>query len=142
MHQPVLLKPSASPGQAAPGTLISSFCPQLKESPFQGQALGSPLLVFPGAKAAPPACSPGLAGPVRPLGPVFPHAHLSHLTSLLAQTVKRLSTMWETRVRALGREDPLEKEKAVHSSTIAWKIPWTEEPGRLQSMSSQRVGYD
>ena len=64
------------------------------------------------------------------------------MASLVAQTVKRLSTMWETRVRALGREDPLEKEKAVHSSTIAWKIPWTEEPGRLQSMSSQRVGYD
>ena len=52
-------------------------------------------------------------------------------TSLVAQTVKRLSTMWETWVRSLGREDPLEKEMAVHSSTIAWKIPWTEEPGRL-----------
>ena len=48
--------------------------------------------------------------------------------------VKRLSTMWETWVRALGREDPLEKEMAIHSSTIAWKIPWPEEPGRLQSM--------
>ena len=61
---------------------------------------------------------------------------------LMAQTVKRLSTMWETRVRSLGREDPLEKEMAIHSSTIAWKIPWTEEPGRLQSMGSQRVGHD
>ena len=49
----------------------------------------------------------------------------------MAQTVKRLSTMWETRVRSLGREDPLEKEMATHSSTLAWKIPWTEEPGRL-----------
>ena len=49
----------------------------------------------------------------------------------MAQTVKCLSTMWETRVRSLGREDPLEKEMAIHSSTIAWKIPWTEEPGRL-----------
>ena len=54
--------------------------------------------------------------------------------------VKRLSTMWETGVRALGWEYPLEKEMAIHSSTIAWKIPWTEEPGRLQSMGSQRVG--
>ena len=60
----------------------------------------------------------------------------------LAQTVKRLSTMRETRIPALGREDPLEKEMAIHSSTLAWKIPWTEEPGRLQSMGSQRVGHD
>ena len=50
--------------------------------------------------------------------------------------VKRLSTMQETRVRSLGGEDPLEKEMAIHSSTIAWKIPWTEEPGGLQSMGS------
>ena len=63
-------------------------------------------------------------------------------TSLVAQTVKRLSTMQETRVQYLGREDPLEKEMAIHSSTIAWKIPWTEESGRLQSMGSQRVGHD
>ena len=56
--------------------------------------------------------------------------------------VKRLSTVRETRVPSLGREDPLEKEMANHSSTIAWKIPWTEEPGRLQSMGSQRVGHD
>ena len=47
----------------------------------------------------------------------------------MAQTVKRLSTMWETQVRSLGWEDPLEKEMAIHSRTIAWKIPWTEEPG-------------
>ena len=60
----------------------------------------------------------------------------------MAQTVKRLSTMRETWLRSLGREDPLEKEMAIHSSTIAWKIPWTEEPGRLQSMGSQRVGHD
>ena len=63
-------------------------------------------------------------------------------SSWVAQTVKRLSTMWETWVRSLGREDPLEKEMAIHSSTIAWKIPWTEEPGRLQSMGSQRVGHN
>ena len=56
--------------------------------------------------------------------------------------VKHLSTMWETQVRSLGREDLLEKEMAPHSSTIAWKIPWEEEPGRLQSMGLQRVGHD
>ena len=64
------------------------------------------------------------------------------MASLVAQTVKCLSTMLETRVRSLGWEDPLEKEMAIHSRTIAWKIPWTEEPGRLQSMGSQRVGHD
>ena len=52
----------------------------------------------------------------------------------MAQTVKRLPAMQETRVRFLGREDPLEKEMATHSSILAWKIPWTEEPDRLQSM--------
>ena len=62
--------------------------------------------------------------------------------SLVAQTVKRLPAMWETRVPSLGWEDPLEKEMATHPSTLAWKIPWTEEPGRLQSMGSQRVGHD
>ena len=60
----------------------------------------------------------------------------------MAQTVKHLSTMRETQVRAVGWEDPLEKEMAIHSSTIAWKIPWTEETGRLQSMGPQRVGHD
>ena len=58
----------------------------------------------------------------------------------MAQTVKRLSTMRETWVRSLGLEDPLEKEMAIHSSNIAWKMPWTEEPGRLQSMGSQESG--
>ena len=56
--------------------------------------------------------------------------------------VKCLSAMLETQVRSLGREDPLEKKMATHSSTLAWKIPWTEEPGRLQSMGLQRVGHD
>ena len=60
----------------------------------------------------------------------------------MAQRVKCLSAMQETRVQSLGGEDPLEKEMATHSSTIAWKIPWMEEPGRLQSMRSQRVGHD
>ena len=63
-------------------------------------------------------------------------------TSLVAQTVKRLSTMREIQVRSLGQEDTLEKEMATHSSNIAWKILWMEEPGRLQSMGSQRVGHD
>ena len=63
-------------------------------------------------------------------------------TSLVAQTVKRLSTMQETRVRSLGREESLEKEMAAHSSTLSWKIPWMEEPGGLQSMESQRVRHD
>ena len=60
----------------------------------------------------------------------------------MAQTVKRLPTMQETWVRSLGWEDPLEKEMTTHSSTLAWKIPWMEEPGTLQSMGSQRVGHD
>ena len=63
-------------------------------------------------------------------------------TSLVAQTVKCLPGMWEPRVRFLGWEDPLEKEMAIHSSTLAWKIPWTEERDRLQSMGLQRVGHD
>ena len=62
--------------------------------------------------------------------------------SLVAQTVKNLPAMRETQVQSLGCEDPLEKEMATHSSTLAWKIPWTEEPGRLQSLQSQRVRQD
>ena len=62
--------------------------------------------------------------------------------SLVAQTVKRLPATQETWVLSLGREDPLEKAMATHSSTLAWKIPWTEEPGGLQSMGLQRVGHD
>ena len=56
--------------------------------------------------------------------------------------VKRLPTMWKTGVQSLGHEDLLEKEMATHSSSFAWKIPWMEEPGRLQSIESQRVGHD
>ena len=59
----------------------------------------------------------------------------------MARTVKHLPTMWETQVLSLGQEDPLEKEMATHSSTLAWKIPWTEGSGGLQSMGSQRVGH-
>ena len=63
------------------------------------------------------------------------------LASLVAQTVKHLPAVQETWVPSLGWEDPLEKEMATHSSTLAWKIPWTVEPGGLQSMGSQRVGH-
>ena len=66
----------------------------------------------------------------------------SALDSLVAQIVKCLPAMQETQVQSLGWEDPLEKEVAAHFSTLAWKIPWTEEPGRLQPMGSQRVGHD
>ena len=62
--------------------------------------------------------------------------------SLVAQTVKCLPTMWETWVQSLCQEDSLEKEMATCSSILAWKIPWMEEPGRLQSMGLQRVGHD
>ena len=64
------------------------------------------------------------------------------LIYLVAHTVKNLPVMQETWVLSLGQEDPLEKEMATHSSTLAWKIPCTEEPGRLQSMGSQTAGHD
>ena len=88
--------------------------------------------------------------PSHPLPSSSPLAKTSHAVwqkkkasiLLVAQTVKRLPTMRETRVRSLGREDPLEKEMATHSSILAWKIPWTEELGWLLSMGSQRVGHD
>ena len=60
----------------------------------------------------------------------------------MAQTVKNLPAMWETWVQSLAWEDPLEKGMATHFSILAWKIPWTEEPGGLQSMGKQRVGHD
>ena len=62
--------------------------------------------------------------------------------SLMAQTVKHLPAMWKTQVQSLGQEDFLEKEMATHSSILAWKIPGVEEPGRLQSMETQRVRHD
>ena len=61
---------------------------------------------------------------------------------LVAQGLKRLPAVHETWVRFLGLEDPLQKEMAIHSYILAWKIPWSEEPGRLQSMGLQRVGHD
>ena len=70
-------------------------------------------------------------------------AHVSSLVaSPVAQTAKRLPVMRETRVQSLGGEDPQEKEMATHSSSLAWEIPQIEEPGRLQSMGSQRVGHN
>ena len=74
----------------------------------------------------------------------FPHfvvIHTVNKASLVAQTVKCLPAMWETRIRSPGWEDPLEMEVATHSSTIAWKITWTEEPGMVQSMGTQRVRH-
>ena len=70
------------------------------------------------------------------------HAVAKSQTSLVAQTVKRLPTMWETWFQSLGGEDALEKEMATHSCILAWEVPWTEESGRLQSMGSQRVRHD
>ena len=72
----------------------------------------------------------------------FVRTLLYDTTSLVAQMVRRLPTMQETRVQSLGQEYLLEKEMATHSSILAWKIAWTEEAGRLQSMGSQRVGHD
>ena len=65
-----------------------------------------------------------------------------HWASLVVQSIKNLPTMQETQVQSLGWEDPLEKGMATHSSILAWRIPWTEEPGELQSMGLQRVGHD
>ena len=71
------------------------------------------------------------------------HSHKSNSLQVLeAQMVKHLPTMWETQVQSLGWEDLLEKEMATHSSILAWKIPWTEGPGKQKSMGSQRVRYD
>ena len=78
--------------------------------------------------------------------PTHPHTHTVipwYLSpSLAAQMVKRLPTTQETQVRSLSWDDPLGRAMAPHSSTLAWKIPWTEEHGRLLSMGSQRVGHD
>ena len=72
----------------------------------------------------------------------FTSLHAPRQASLVAQTVKNLPAMQETWVRSLGWEDSLEKGVATHSSILAWRVPWTEEPGRLQSMGSQRVGHN
>ena len=67
---------------------------------------------------------------------------MEYLASVVAQAVKNLPAVQETGVQSLGQEDPLEKGMATHSSILAWRIPWTEEPGGLQSMGSQRVRHD
>ena len=67
---------------------------------------------------------------------------LSLWASLVAQTIKNLPAMQETQVQSLSQEDPLEKGTATHSSILAWRVPWTEEPGGLQSLGSQRAGHD
>ena len=72
----------------------------------------------------------------------FELAYTSTWASLVAQRLKHLPVMWETQVWSLGQEDPVEKEMATHSSVLAWRIPWTEEAGRLQSTGSQRVRHD
>ena len=73
---------------------------------------------------------------------IFSACYATSWASLVAQRLKRLPPMQETQVWSLGQEDPLEKEMVTHSSTLAWRIPWTEEPSRLQSMGSQRVGHN
>ena len=73
---------------------------------------------------------------------IFIYTHMGYRASLVAQLVKNPPAMQETCVQFLGWEDPLEKEMATHSSILAWKIPWTEDPGRLQSNGLQRVRHD
>ena len=80
-----------------------------------------------------------------PTNPCYHHIDAAYdcsMASLVAQTVKRMPAMQETWVQSLGREDPLQESMATHSSILAWRIPWTEGPGRLQSMGSQRVRHD
>ena len=76
------------------------------------------------------------------MGIVSNYYYIIMIYSLVVQTVKNPPAMWETWIRSLGWEDPLEEGMAIHSSILAWRIPWTEEPGGLQSTGSQRVGHD
>ena len=100
-----------------------------------------------GIPHAPPALAGGLFT-TEPPGKLFYHNLRKNklegfsLGFPVAQTVKCLPAVWETWVQSLGWENPLEKEMATHSSTLAWKIPWTEEPSRLRSMGSQRVEHN
>ena len=73
---------------------------------------------------------------------IYIHTHTHNWVSLVAQTVKNLPAMQESWVQSLGQEDPLEKGMATHSSILAWRIPWTEEPGGLYFMGRQRAGHD
>ena len=76
------------------------------------------------------------------MGNIFKANYNKYIASLVAQRVRHLSAMWETQVQSLGGEDPLEKEMATCSSILAWRIPWMEELGRLQSTGSERVGHN
>ena len=90
-----------------------------------------------------PTCKTATVTPTWVEKPVISHLSLLALVaSLVAQMVKHLPAVQDTWVRSPGWEDPLEKEMANHSSTLAWKTPWMEEPGRLQFMGSRRVGHD
>ena len=111
-----------------------------QEDPWRRDRLPTPVFLgFPhGSAGKESSCNVGDLGSIPGLG----RSSIPVLTSLVAQTVKRLPTMRETWVRSLGQEDPLEKEMATHSSTLAWRIPWKEEPGRQQSMGSLRVRHD
>ena len=98
---------------------------------------GSCLSVLHSTRSTPDLCSTHKFKPPGVIGKGF------HLTTIqLAQRLKRLPGMWETWVQSLGQEDPLEKEMVTHSSILAWRIPWTDKPGRLQSMGLQRVGHN
>ena len=80
--------------------------------------------------------------PTEGLNPGLPHCSPFYIwTSLVAQRLMRVPAMQEIQAQTLGQEDPLEKEMAIHSSTLAWRMPWTEEPDELQSMGSQRVRH-
>ena len=122
-----------------------------------GNFIGSPLSMnmtyittfmgFPGSSAGKEStCNAGDPGSIPGSGR-SPEGGISYplqyfWASLVAQRVKRLPAVQETQVQFLGQEDPLEKELATHSSTLAWKIPWMEESGRLQYMGSERVGHN
>ena len=108
-------------------------------------SLGS--MCFPGSSAGKEStCNAGDPGPIpesgRCTGEEIGYPLQYYWASLVAQMVKNLPTMQETWVRSLGQEDLLEKGTATHSSILAWRVPWTEEPGRLQSTGLQRVRYD
>ena len=114
-------------------------CNQTNESHIKGRLPGSSA----GKESACIAGNPGsIPGSGRSPGEGRGYTPQYSWASLVAQRLKCLPRMRETRVQFLGREDPLEKEMAIHSSTLAWRIPWREEPGRLQSTGSQRVGHD
>ena len=87
-----------------------------------------------------PESFPNYSVPPLPLGPLV--LLLLSLPSLVAQTVKNLPAMQETWALSLGREDPMEKGMATHSNTLAWRSPWTEEPGTLQSLGPKRIGHE